>query len=295
VTGPENDHFLLKYQRPVMAAILRQFGPKPEKEKSYTPSPMSHRPLLVSSKGLIRQHAEVFENLLDLVPHAKKDQSVRPEDFSSLDEIAADRHCDTDRIFETRHRRVVPECYFWISKVPEGPSISFFIEDAQSIQNLRFIGNCLKGSRPILQFDPGFDQTPSLSVAKSLLQRFFSVPFQERHSKPFVDRTMTFMLEGTTIVIRHYQIQWGEGEAETQLAEVGPRVRLSPVFILAGAFRGKKIWMDTDFTGPYKEVKKERREQAERKKIGREKQAQREEAKMNLPVIQDVNAGLFDA
>lgn len=277
-----------------MSAILRQFAPKDDTKKTKTRPPLTHKPMLLHTRGMIRQHAQVFENLRDLIPHAKREQSMNSKDFVELTEIAADRFCDTVGVFETRHKRVSSECYFWIATMPNGPSINFFVSDAQSIENLRLIGNSLKGSRPILQFDPRFNDGGILEIAKWSLQRLFSVPFEDPHSKPFVDRTMSFIVESDSIVIRHYQIQWGENGEETELAEIGPRVVLEPNYVLAGAFRGHKIWSNADFVSPYKELKAQRKKQAELRNQAREKQAEREEKKMNLPVIEDPNAGLFD-
>jgi ribosome biogenesis protein BRX1 len=172
-----------------------------------------------------------------MIPHAKKDQALRSSEFINLGNIASDRHCDTIGLFETRHRAVNGECYLWIARTPEGPSVNFFIEDAQCIRWLRLIGNCLKGSRPILQFDPALEDDGVYAVAKNLLFRLFAVPFQDPHSKPFVDRTMTFLRDGEAIVIRHYQIQWGDDGTTTELAEIGPRVRL-PEFRACGGLEG---------------------------------------------------------
>jgi ribosome biogenesis protein BRX1 len=279
-----------------MSAVLRRFQPpagEPQRPPRPPRPPLSHRPLLLASKGLIHEHAQVFEDFLGLIPHAKKEQSMPPSDFVHLEEIAGDRHCDVAAVFETRHRRVNRECYFWIARVPDGPSVNFFIEDAQSIKDLKLIGNCLKGSRPILQFDPGLEDGGVFSISANLLGRLFSVPFEEPRSKPFVDRTMIFLRVGDSIVMRHYQIQWGEGEALTVLAEVGPRVRLVPHFVLAGAFKGHKLWKNEGFISPYAELKAERREKAAARKRGRERQATREERRLQVPVLTDPNAGLF--
>jgi ribosome biogenesis protein BRX1 len=276
-----------------MAAVLRRFKPPTEKPAKPARHPLSHRPLLLASKGLIHEHWQVFQDFLDLIPHAKKEQSMSSFEFVNLDEIAMDRHCDIVAIFETRHRRVNSECYFWIVQVPEGPSINFFVQDAQSVKDLKLIGNCLKGSRPILQFDPKLEDDGVYSIASNLLKKLFSVPFEDPHSKPFVDRTMTFFLRENVIVIRHYQIQWGEGEKPTELAEVGPRAELLPNFVLAGAFKGHKIWKNEAFVSPYAELKAERRAKAEARKRARERQAIREERRMQVPSIEDPNADLF--
>ena len=276
-----------------MSAILRQLAPKEDKHKTKTRMPLTHKPMLLHTRGMIHQHAQVFENLRDLIPHAKREQAMNAKDFVVLDQIAADRFCDTIGVFETRHKRVSSECYFWIATCPSGPSINFYVRDAQSIENLRLIGNSLKGSRPILQFDPRFNDGGVMEIAKWSLQRLFSVPFEDPHSKPFVDRTMSFIIEEGFIIMRHYQIQWGENGEETELAEIGPRVVLEPNYVLAGAFKGHKIWTNKEFVSPYKELKAERRKRAEMRNKAREKQAEREEKKMNLPTIEDPNAGLF--
>jgi hypothetical protein len=101
---------------------LRRFRPPTEKRAKPAHHPLSHRPLLLASKGLIHRHWQVFRDFLDLIGSAKKEQSKSSFEFVNLDEIVMDRHCDIVAIFETRHRRVNSECYFWIVQVPEGPT-----------------------------------------------------------------------------------------------------------------------------------------------------------------------------
>jgi hypothetical protein len=127
-------------------------------------------------------------------------------------------------------------------------------------------------------------------VAKRLLFCLFAVPFQDRHSKPFVDRTITFLRDGDTIVIRHYQIQWGDDGAATELAEIGPWVCLLPNFVLVGVFKGHKIWKNV----AVRAVEAERREKVEQRKRAREVQADREEKKLRVPAIPHPHKGLFD-
>jgi hypothetical protein len=94
--------------------------------------------------------------------------------------------------------------------------------------------------------------------------------------------------------MRHYQIQWGDDGAATELAEIGPRVRLLPTFVLAGVFKGHKIWKNVDFLSPYAQLKAERRAKAEQRKKAREVQASREEKKFRIPAIPHPHKGLFD-
>lgn len=282
-----------------MSAVYRRFAQKTEDEnvKEKVPSkigPNNHKPIIIGNRGLKHEHFLLLQDLLGLIPHAKKGTSLPSKEIIYLDEIATDRHCDTVAFFETRHRGDNRENYFWISRVPEGPSFNFFVDDVESIEKLRTIGNCMKGSRPLLFFDPKFDESPHLSLAKNLLKRFFCVPYQNKHSKPFVDRSMSFFVdESGSIVARHYQVQWLEDES-IELVEVGPRFRLVPIFILAGAFKGSKIWRNDSFVSIYKQRKELKKQKALEKMRLRDKQAIREEKKMNIPEIQDPMKGLFD-
>jgi ribosome biogenesis protein BRX1 len=36
------------------------------------------------------------------------------------------------------------------------------------MMELKFTGNCLKGSRPLLSFDPTFESTPELQLMKEI-------------------------------------------------------------------------------------------------------------------------------
>lgn len=280
-----------------MSAILRRFGKNAENEKEKKISkigPNNHKPIIVDNKGLKHEHFLLLKDFIDLVPHAKKGSSIPSNEVIYLDEIATDRHCDTVAFFETRHKGINRENYFWISRVPEGPSFNFFVEDVDTIVQLRTIGNCMKGSRPLLFFDKKFDDNDHLLLAKNLLKRLFSVPYQNKHAKPFVDRAMSFFIdEKGSIDSRHYQVQWLEDET-INLVEVGPRFRLVPNFVLAGAFKGSKIWKNESFVSIYKQRKEEKKQRAQEKMRLRDKQAIREEKKMNIPEIEDPMKGLFD-
>lgn len=281
-----------------MAAILRRFAPKDESRKSQTRPPLSHKPILLHNRGMARQHAQVFDNIQDCIPHAKHENSMNKKHYHELEEIAEDRRCDTVGMIETCHKRQNEnEAYFWIAACPSGPSINFYIHDAQSIENLRLIGNVMKGSRPILQFDPKFDDGGIFELAKLSLQRLFSVPYQDPHSKPFVDRTMMFTIDDKgLIIIRHYQIHWSDVDSETDLAEVGPRITLEPNYVLAGVFKGHKIWKNEKFKSPYARRLEEKREEARREGELRDKKAIKEEKRMSLPEVDDdPNRDLFVA
>lgn len=92
---------------------------------------------------------------------------------------------------------------------------------------LKMTGNCLRGSRPLLSFDPTFTKDPHYAVLKELLVQIFGVPNHHPKSQPFFDHVYTFMILDNRIWFRNYQILSEDGA----LAEIGPRFVLNPVSI----------------------------------------------------------------
>lgn len=275
-----------------MAAILKELVPKPKKEKININKPLTHKPLLLTTKQMTPRHNDILKDFLNLIPHAKKGNRIDDDEFHFLDEIAGDNHCDTVMLFETRARK--QESYFWISKIPTGPTMHFFVEEENSIYSLHMLGNCLKGSRPLILFDPSFesDSSPNsiiFKIAKELLLRVFSVPFQDKHSKPFVDHVLSFFRVQNKILIRHYQIHW----EDNQLTEIGPRLTIMPVDVLEGAFQGHKIWKDATFERPNEIKKEKRKEESEKRNRIRDSQAKREEKKLQIEKPKNPMKGLF--
>lgn len=139
-------------------------------------------------------------------------------------------------------------------------------------------GNCLKGSRPLLYFDAGFDTTPQMKVAKELLQQIFNVPRGHHKSKPFIDHVLGFYLVDGRIWLRNFQIShmressnpepvlaeigarknsFAQGCCLVALAErrgcgvmAGPRVVLNPIRLFGGSFGGPTLWDNPNFVSP---------------------------------------------
>lgn len=102
-----------------------------------------------------------------------------------------------------------------------------------TMEELKLTGNCLRGSRPILSFDPAFTEKPHYAVLKELLVQVFGVPKGHPKSQPFFDHVYTFMVLDNRIWFRNYQILSEDGA----LAEVGPRFVLNPVSMITFTFR----------------------------------------------------------
>lgn len=93
------------------------------------------------------------------------------------------------------------------------------------MDELKLTGNCLRGSRPILTFDPNFTEKPQYGLLKEMLIQIFGVPKHHPKSQPFFDHVYTFTLLDNRIWFRNFQILSEDGA----LAEVGPRFVLNPV------------------------------------------------------------------
>lgn len=142
------------------------------------------------------------------------------------------------------------------------------------MEELNFIGNCLKGSRPILSFDAAFEKQAHLRVIKELLTQIFGVPKTSRKVKPFVDHVMAFTVADGKVWTRVYQINESEpgkkksaaeGEEEAtpapkkkgktsefdiNLVEIGPRFVLTPIMIQESSFGGPIIYQNKEFVSP---------------------------------------------
>ena len=97
-----------------------------------------------------------------------------------------------------------------------------------TMSELKLTGNCLRGSRPLLSFDPTFKEKPHFLLLKELLTQIFGVPNHHPKSQPFFDHVYTFTILDNRIWFRNFQILSEDGA----LAEVGPRFVLNPVCIV---------------------------------------------------------------
>lgn len=144
-----------------------------------------------------------------------------------------------------------------------------------TMEELNFIGNCLKGSRPLLSFDAAFEKQAHLRVIKELFTQIFGVPKTARKVKPFVDHVMGFTIADGKIWIRVYQIsesepgkkkaangeeadaepaptpkKKGKTEFDVSLVEIGPRFVLTPIVIQESSFGGPIIYENKEFVSP---------------------------------------------
>ncbi len=150
------------------------------------------RVLILSSRGITARYRHLLEDLKKLIPHHKKDNKLDDKgDIQAVNEIADMKSCNQVIYLETRKHQ---DLYMYVGKTPNGPSAKFHVVNIHTMDELKLTGNCMLGSRPLLNFDSAFDETPHFQLLKTVLSDAFGTPMGHPKSKPFVDRIMSFFI-----------------------------------------------------------------------------------------------------
>lgn len=193
--------------------------------------------LVLCSRGVNHQDRHLMLDMRKVIPHSKKDCKFDKKDsLTALNEVSSLASCDRCLYFENRKGKIL---LMWASDVNGGPSAKFHVTGVHTMADVKLIGNCLQGSRPILSFDQHFDSVTHLQLIKDLFIKIFNVPYMHPKSQPFVDHVITFTYIDGRIWFRMYQIL---DQKEMKMAEIGPRMVLMPMIILSSSFQGKIIW-----------------------------------------------------
>ena len=123
------------------------------------------------------------------------------------------------------------------------------VQNVHTVAELHFEARRCAGVRNLLSFDHEFEVSPDRRVLKALLVRTFSVPCgaakrvasgragSTSSSVERVKHALTFTWVDGRIWVRVYRI--GRGVAGTMdVEEIGPRMVLEPVRIIASGFGG---------------------------------------------------------
>ena len=209
------------------------------------------RVLLLASRGITARHRHLLEDLKLLIPHHKKDNKLDSKgDVKVVNEIAEIKSCNQIIYLETRKHT---DLYMYLGQAPNGPSVKFHVVNVHTMDELKLTGNCMNGSRPLLNFDSKFDTQPHWQLLKGLLTDAFGVPKGHPKSKPFVDRVMSFFVVKCRIWVRNYQIvdkSDREDGKSTHLVEIGPRLVLVPIRIFSGSLGGPTLYQNSSFISP---------------------------------------------
>ncbi len=150
------------------------------------------RVLILSSRGITARYRHLLEDFKKLIPHHKKDNKLDVKgDIQAINEIADMKSCNQILYLETRKKQ---DLYMYLSKAPLGPSVKFYVVNIHTMDELKLTGNCMIGSRPLLNFDSKFDSSPHWQMLKTMLTDAFGLPRGHPKSKPFVDRVMSFFV-----------------------------------------------------------------------------------------------------
>jgi len=155
------------------------------------------RVLILASRGITARYRHLLEDLKKLIPHHKKDNKLDSKgDIQVVNEIAEMKSCNQCIYLECRKRQ---DLYMYIGKTPSGPSAKFHIVNIHTMDELKLTGNCMLGSRPLLNFDTKFDESAHWKLIKALLTDSFGTPRGHPKSKPFLDRVISFFLLNNNI------------------------------------------------------------------------------------------------
>ncbi|KAM9307186.1 ribosome biogenesis protein BRX1 homolog [Pholidichthys leucotaenia] len=202
------------------------------------------RVLIFSSRGINYRTRHLMLDLRTMMPHSKADTKMdRKDKLFVINEVCEMKNCNKCLYFEAKKKQ---DLYMWISNSPHGPSAKFLVQNIHTLAELKMTGNCLKGSRPLLSFDPKFDKEPHYALLKELFTQTFSTPRYHPKSQPFVDHVYTFTITDNRIWFRNYQII----EEDASLVEIGPRFVLNLIKIFQGSFGGPTLYENPYFQSP---------------------------------------------
>ncbi|PRP86210.1 ribosome biogenesis protein [Planoprotostelium fungivorum] len=241
------------------------------------------RVLTLATNGIHTRHRHLLNDIQTLLPHCKKESKFdRNDPISSVTEIAELRNCNNVIFFEQTPR----DCFMWLSKSPNGPSAKFILSNVHTLDELKMMGNCLKGGRPILVFDDNFESKPHWKVIKELLFQTFGTPKGHPKSMPFIDHVYSFHIADDRIWFRHYQVAEEDPEKRsgeenpTELVEIGPRFILNPIKILSGSFSGGTLFQNHEYLAAVqaeRDAKKQRMTGSQKRTGNKQKKGKRKE------------------
>lgn len=150
------------------------------------------RVLILASRGITARYRHLVEDLKTLIPHHKKDNKLDSKgEIQVVNEIAEMKSCNQVLYLETRKHQ---DLYMYLGKTPNGPSAKFHVVNIHTMDELKLTGNCMAGSRPILNFDEKFESRPHWKLIKGMLNDAFQTPLGHPKSKPFLDHVMSFFI-----------------------------------------------------------------------------------------------------
>lgn len=209
--------------------------------------------LILSTRGITFRYRHLMNDMIDLIPHCKKDSKLDTKnDRNVVNEVADMKGCTSALFYEVRKKM---DLYLWMAKTPNGPSVKFLVENIHTMAELKLSGNHLKGSRPVLTFHKAFDEQPHLQLLKELLIQIYATPKRHHKCKPFCDHVLAFSVADGRVWFRNYQVvvpldKKKVNPDSASLVEVGPRFCLNPIKIFEGSFGGRTLYENANYVSP---------------------------------------------
>ena len=202
--------------------------------------------LVLATRGIKARHRHLQRDLLRLLPHGRLGSKFgADEQLKAVVRLCEDAGCRSALLLDARdpHR-----LYMWAASCPEGPSAMFRVANIHTVAELKLDTRRAAGSRSLLVFDRNFEDTAARRVLKALLTRTFASPARGKSKQLLpVQQTLNFAWLDGRVWIRAYRtVPHAFKEGETDVAEIGPRLVLEPVRIIASAFSGAIIHSSED-------------------------------------------------
>lgn len=115
-----------RYPAPTMSSLFKTLTTDPDSKPDDNKHP-KNRLLVLSSRGVTYRHRHLLNDLVALLPQARKDAKLDTKSqLHLLNEVAELYNCNGVLFFEARKRQ---DLYMWISRVPNGPCVKFHVQN----------------------------------------------------------------------------------------------------------------------------------------------------------------------
>ena len=211
--------------------------------------------LVASTRGIRARHRHLMRDLTRLLPHGLPHSKVDTDEagLGGMAALCEENDCSTSLLLDARDPR---RLYMWVGGCPDGPTAMFRVMNIHTVAELKLEARRVLGARNVVVFDSSFGQTADRRVMRALLSRAFAVPRRHRGdgggsgdaagsagasgAKHAAARhSVSFSWLDGRVWMRVYRIQEAVGGGGVlDVAEIGPRLVLAPVRIIASGFGG---------------------------------------------------------
>jgi len=195
-----------------------------------------------------------MRDLARLLPHGQPHSKVDTDEagLGGMPALCEENGCSTSLLLDARDPR---RLYLWTASCPDGPTAMFRVMNIHTVAELKLEARRVSGVRNVVIFDEAFSQTADRRVMRALLARTFAVPRQKARAagggsagasadaqQPAARHAVSFSWLDESIWLRVYRIQdHANGSGALDVEEIGPRLVLAPVRIIASGFGGAML------------------------------------------------------